>query len=153
MKTGRPPKHVGCSVPGCDRKHRARGWCSAHYRRFQRTGYVGRPEMHEKYPQAPVCAVKSCERVSMAKGYCDAHYQRLRAYGDVQADKPIRPRVGKGENSRWMSNHGYVTLVIDGRRVAEHRLVMERAIGRPLTKCESVLPQERNQDRQPDRKS
>lgn len=35
VPTGRPPGsapiHVGCAVPGCDRKHCARGLCSKHY--------------------------------------------------------------------------------------------------------------------------
>lgn len=28
----------GCSVPGCRRRHRARGWCLIHYLRWWRYG-------------------------------------------------------------------------------------------------------------------
>lgn len=30
-----------CSIPGCARAHNARGWCSAHYHRWRRTGRTG----------------------------------------------------------------------------------------------------------------
>lgn len=29
---------TGCSVPGCNRKHRSRGWCGQHYERFRLHG-------------------------------------------------------------------------------------------------------------------
>jgi hypothetical protein len=37
-----------CSVPGCDRKHVARGFCGAHYRRLRRTGNIGRDKPFKK---------------------------------------------------------------------------------------------------------
>lgn len=37
---GGGPLSPGCSVPGCDRPHKARGWCQAHYRRWQTHGDV-----------------------------------------------------------------------------------------------------------------
>lgn len=32
------PAHNHCSIGGCDRKHYARGWCRAHYCRWERHG-------------------------------------------------------------------------------------------------------------------
>jgi len=37
----RPP--VFCSIEGCGKESRARGWCWAHYKRWQRHGDVGQP--------------------------------------------------------------------------------------------------------------
>lgn len=38
-----------CSIEGCGRDHSARGWCSAHYRRWRRHGD---PEAYACYPDA-----------------------------------------------------------------------------------------------------
>jgi hypothetical protein len=38
----------------------------------------------------------------------------------------------------YIDHRGYVIVIVDGRRVREHRLVMERAIGRLLTDSEVV---------------
>ena len=45
-----------CSVPGCGRPAWARGWCTRHYRRWQRTGaeptpecQVGEPDGYGRY--------------------------------------------------------------------------------------------------------
>lgn len=39
---------------------------------------------------------------------------------------------------RWISTAGYVRLSFSGRRMFEHRYVMEKYLGRPLTKDEVV---------------
>lgn len=38
VRGGRKPKYVGCEVPGCDRKHKAKRKCTPHYERWLRTG-------------------------------------------------------------------------------------------------------------------
>lgn len=53
---------------------------------------------------------------------------------DIQA-KAALGRTGKGKG--WIEN-GYRMLMSDGRRISEHRLVMERHIGRKLTPNEVV---------------
>lgn len=42
------------------------------------------------------------------------------------------------ENRRFTSRDGYVQILVDGLWLAEHRVVMEQIIGRPLVKGESV---------------
>ena len=42
------------------------------------------------------------------------------------------------EGERRIYRNGYVVIKINGRRIAEHRLVMEQAIGRPLRTSETA---------------
>jgi hypothetical protein len=37
-----------CSIPGCDKPHEARGWCSFHYGRWRKLGSTDEPENHRK---------------------------------------------------------------------------------------------------------
>ena len=49
-KRGRPPKHVGCKMDGCDRKHKGFGYCARHLeqiRRRERKRYRWRSEQLE----------------------------------------------------------------------------------------------------------
>lgn len=73
---------------------------------------------------------------------CKAHYNRTRRTGDPQPDRPIKAPAGTGGLS-----HGYWKVpvppherhLVGGARSAfEHRLVMARHLGRPLTSDESV---------------
>lgn len=84
------PRRSDCSVPGCDRRHHAQGFCDPHYRRTRRTGEPG-PAVIETQPPAPRrvgCLVQNCERPHRAKGYCNVHYNRQCRYGDAEA--PLR---------------------------------------------------------------
>jgi len=111
-----------------------------HYKRLTRSGVVGGAELQERQANnGRPCASPQCDRPAITKGYCEAHYQRLlRGNGDTET--PIRDKRKPGTGGRWIDNHGYVTLTLpgDGRRVSEHRYVMEQEIGRPLRSDESV---------------
>jgi hypothetical protein len=138
-RTGRPPKHIGCSVDGCERKHGALGLCFMHYKRLTRTGELRGAEAMEKKPNLGPCRVKVCERPAITKGLCEGHYQRMRSNGDLTT--PIGSRAARGAGGRWIDRNGYVILTIPEqghRRVAEHRHVMEQALGRRLLDDESV---------------
>lgn len=129
-----------CSVVGCDRTAKTRGWCHGHYLRWRRTGDV-QPD-RPLWRTRELCSVDLCDRTQYARGYCATHYKRLRARGDVAADRPIRSPGDEG----WIS-HGYRGVLVqeDERwlvngesKALEHRLVMARSLGRPLTSEESV---------------
>lgn len=87
-----------------------------------------------KNPQP--CVVDGCERPvrSLGQPYCNMHRSRMRRYGEPgPAESLIGPR---GE---WRINKkGYRIQVINGREVLEHRVVMERKLGRPLHRWENV---------------
>ena len=69
-----------CSVTGCERAARARGWCQAHYFRWRRTGSTGVAAVAVNTPK--ICAVDECERKHLALGLCDRHFQRYQKWGD-----------------------------------------------------------------------
>jgi hypothetical protein len=78
-------RHVGCSVEGCERPHRARGYCAMHYVRVMKTGEPGsvNPAPGRRCRvNDPVCSVEDCGKPSRALGLCTSHYAKLRAYGD-----------------------------------------------------------------------
>lgn len=80
---GRPLLMRICSIEGCDRKLYARKMCSAHYRRVNRTGTPGSPEIRVANRTPPsVCRVEGCKRSYSAKNYCRPHYLQSLRFGD-----------------------------------------------------------------------
>lgn len=76
-----------CSVEGCERAHRCKGYCGLHYDRVRAYGTPDLPERPER-----VCSVEACGRKVYGNGYCNAHYLRVKHHGDPLAHVPIRPR-------------------------------------------------------------
>jgi hypothetical protein len=84
-----------CSVDGCDKPARNRGWCVMHYCRWRRYGEVraDRPPQMPG-PQKPrPCTVEGCEKPVDARGWCSMHFARWQRFGDVFADRPPLARV------------------------------------------------------------
>lgn len=124
---------------GCDEPHDANGLCHGHYQRQQRTGKV---DMSPLQKSGRTCSVEGCDRPHKTRGYCAAHYKRVLVHGDPQADIPIRKAGGKRH-----IHHGYVVVSIpeglrhlsgEKTKMAEHRFVMARHLGRPLRPDENV---------------
>lgn len=87
------------------------------------------------------CMADGCERQAFAYGYCRGHGQRFSKHGDVRADLPLGYRKGGG----WITAEGYRMLTIPDHpnangtgRIAEHRFVMSKVLGRPLAPGETV---------------
>jgi hypothetical protein len=62
------------------------------------------------------------------------HYERQRKGRPVGTAERLRRPPGEGH----VSKHGYVLITVDGRTVLEHRHLMEKLLGRPLARHESV---------------
>jgi hypothetical protein len=77
------------------------------------------------------CLVDGCSRRPFARGWCGMHYQRWKTTGDPEAIK-------KRKSAGFLDRHGYKRFSIDGVPYAEHRLVMEELLGRPLLPEEHV---------------
>lgn len=126
-----------CSGPECQRPIYTRGLCRGHYQQ-DRKGKPLQPLRDINRNDSP-CSFDGCERSVVAKGLCDTHYSQQRRSGEL---KPIDHnyswvrghRGGKG----WVTPEGYRRLSHNGKTVFEHRLMMERHLGRPLLPSETV---------------
>lgn len=85
------PKRT-CSVDGCDRGHKAKGFCGLHYNRLIKTGNPepGHPVGYRKPPARTECSVDGCDRPVLARGWCSAHYERARTHGDPLGGSTFR---------------------------------------------------------------
>lgn len=102
-----------CSVAGCAKTARCRGWCSAHYERWRKHGDPGIvlapvPPPKTERTQPDQCVVPGCERQPWALSLCSNHYQKQRKYGDPLADHR-RPRLtcSVSDCERQVHGHGW----------------------------------------------
>lgn len=123
---------VKCSVDNCNNKAEVKGICRIHNNRLRRTGELNPNKPIINKPKSVGCKAKNCNREHASKGYCSAHYSRLRNGKDM--DKPLRKFDGSG----WHDGAGYKLLWVDGKKITEHRYVMEQHLGRALIKGENV---------------
>jgi HNH endonuclease len=121
-------QHLICIVTDCGRLHEAKGLCSDHYGRLRRHGSATADLV--RHPKVP-CLVDGCDALNDAHGYCPKHADRNRKYGD-----PTYPVKVYGLGS--LRPDGYRMVSIAGRKVLEHRHVMERHLGRKLLPAENV---------------
>lgn len=143
------PTGKKCKHPGCTRIKVAKGYCELHYRRLKRgvdlDGYV----RGSLVPENGLCCMKGCGRPHEAKGYCQAHILRLKRGADLTPPIIERNTVywEDVEGQTWTSSRtpdsqGYVTYTLQNSRprryYKEHRLVMERHLGRRLDRQEEV---------------
>ena len=121
-----------CSVASCDRPIKRKKLCSAHYRRWSQYGNTIEEIPLNFQNKGLNCSVKDCTRKAHSKGICGAHYARLREFGEL-GNKPLKREKGLGNLYR-----GYLIIKENGKSKAEHRLVMEKMLGRPLRDKENV---------------
>ncbi|WP_054029086.1 hypothetical protein [Bacillus sp. FJAT-28004] len=72
-----------CTIEGCSKAVKAKGWCAMHHQRYLRYGnpYYVRPNknVYHRRPIKPMrstrlCELNGCDRVHAAKGMCRVHY-------------------------------------------------------------------------------
>ena len=71
---------VQCIIEGCEKLHKAFGWCVTHYRRWARHG-----DPTIVLPTGPFnrkCSFENCTNPHMARGWCVKHYERWKKNGD-----------------------------------------------------------------------
>lgn len=128
-----------CSISDCDRKHKAKGYCGAHYQRLLKTGTVSTAPFRV-VAESRVCSVESCEKPLHANGVCGSHNWRMRKYGTTELPEPeVKPAT------RWVTRFGYRVVYMPAHPMAnssgiifEHRFVMAEHIGRDLLPSENV---------------
>lgn len=79
-----------CTVDGCPRPLRARGWCVTHYERWRQHGDVTVVLANWNPPE---CTAEGCNRKPTRRGLCTLHYARWRRYGDVTIFRPDATRA------------------------------------------------------------
>lgn len=130
-----------CMVSNCANISTERGLCHGHYLRLIRLGDV-REERPLGRRVNQMCEVGQCDRPAYGRGLRSPHLARQRSKGDILADVPIRSVGGQG-----YIHHGYRVVpvppedrwLVGGRtNDLEHRYVMAKMLGRPLTTDESV---------------
>jgi len=81
------------------------------------------------------CSIFRCFNKTVSKGMCESHYREVLKYGKIR--EPSEKRAPKG--SGHLDKSGYVRKAReDGSQTFEHRLVMEKHLGRRLKKHENV---------------
>lgn len=121
-----------CSIPGCGKRHSARGLCRAHYAWWRRNS------------SDIECSVEGCASPADRRGFCTAHYMRQRRNdGD-----PLAGRVPKGSREAFVieaaatetdeciiwpfpahKTTGYGAARISGRNMTAHRAVLSVRTG------------------------
>lgn len=71
-----------CTVDGCDRFLRARGYCGTHLYRFDKYGDPGPAEIRTWKKAPSACTVEDCEGKPKANGLCSTHWSRWHKTGD-----------------------------------------------------------------------
>jgi hypothetical protein len=124
-----------CTIEGCAKKISARGWCGAHYRLWQRNGD---PLLRQRdwEPAGTPCKRENCDRPRLGggRGWCPLHYNRWKRGGEAALD-----RARKKPRQVITTSSGYRSVRLGpGEYIFEHRLVMEKVLGRPLADFENV---------------
>lgn len=99
------------------------------------TGSLGDNKPKVRVDTGNPCLVKGCEKTGRGDGLCITHYRRRSKTGDAGTSKLLRAKMGTGS----ITETGYRKVVDEnGDYHFEHRLVMEKVLGRKLRKGENV---------------
>lgn len=126
---------TSCTIKGCMGKPYARMLCAMHYCRAKKGQPMEAPPRRPPQPRtlpANPCAIQGCVRKAHTRAMCQLHYNRRRLGRRMDAELLRAP------NGAGRLQQGYRVTKIDGRDVYEHRLVIERHLGRRLLSHESV---------------
>ena len=131
-----------CSVTGCERDVKARGWCKMHYYRWRATGDTGAAAPRSSTAE---CSVVGCGRPHDARGLCGTHYALWRRNGapERQPERSEADRFWPNVNAdgvcwEWMAQtniHGYGAFyspALGGprsRAIGAHRWAWQTLVG------------------------
>lgn len=73
-----------CSVDGCDRQMKARGWCMTHYVRWRKNGDPGPAGIKVRNYAGTDCLVDGCTKRPYGHQMCQRHWQTWKTHGDPE---------------------------------------------------------------------
>lgn len=115
-----------CKVIGCNKQSTSKNFCGMHYHRFKRYGDpLKGSDFRDRNPPNK-CTIEGCNRKHNGRGFCIMHYKRFRKYGDANKTL-IKPK-----GSIQINDAGYIIIRKNNTTTREHRLVMEKHLGRKL---------------------
>ena len=79
------------------------------------------------------CEKDGCSGPFFARGLCNVHY-----YKAWRSGEGFGKRVNREKHAGTLMDGGYVRTLKNGRRIFDHRRVMEEILGRPLLPEETV---------------
>jgi len=129
---------IPCKHSNCPRDARFLGYCNPHYQRDRLGKDMDNPPVKPyRKREKQTCQLGECSRSVDSNGMCGAHVARwnrgIRGEDLAKPIKKIRPQGTGGIDS-----NGYCYVFCDGKTRKEHRLVMERILGRKLYSFENV---------------
>ncbi len=139
-----------CTIDGCGKTASHRGWCTAHYTRWQRHGDpVGgaKPRRLRSVTAAP-CSVDACPEPAHSEGMCVVHYARWKRHGNTDDPAttttlerfwgkvqktgfttPDRPELGDCWVYTGAKVRGYGMFSVDNKSVSAHRWAYTQLVG------------------------
>lgn len=128
-----------CLVDVCNNPREYNGLCQTHYRRQRKGQPLIGPIPRYKQP----CSQPGCENKIKARGLCDGHYKRYLEKRTVEGK--LRKRTFLSPGDTRLGSNGYIEMKLPDHPsanangyVLEHRVVMERLLGRFLMSNENV---------------
>lgn len=121
-----------CKFDGCPRPKYGRGWCAGHYYQWRKDPNGLTPILRPYSPKP--CRIEECDGVVASKSLCHYHYHWAREHPGQE----IPLDGGKPAARGTINNNGYRVFTIGRKAHLEHRMVMEKALGRALLPGENV---------------
>lgn len=128
-----------CTIEGCTRALKARGWCATHWAAWRK---YGDPEHCDRMKARP-CSVDGCDERWEIKGFCKVHYKRWLRTGSTEIkwrnNLPIEARLDAQTqvdeaSGCWLwtgriTSKGYGQMSVKRKTFFVHRLSYERHVG------------------------
>ena len=138
---GRHKTQIGpCDAENCNREKHSWNLCRIHYNRLSKNGRLDLiPKTINKKPVIEFCILEDCNKKTISRGFCSKHYRAFRAWLDKDRSFEDRAKINKQKDS------GYTLLYLPDHPdcsvsglIMEHRVIMEKMIGRRLVLNENV---------------